>query len=169
MATISRLAKRFSLSRSTLLYYDRMGVLSPSGRTANGYRVYDEADAKRLESICLYRRAGLSLREIRQILDVPGGRVENALQNRLQEISSEISDLQDQQNLVLAMLQRKPPETKAGMDRQTWTDLLAASGFSERDMRAWHVAFEKQSPKKHQSFLRFLGIEEAEIARIRKL
>lgn len=71
MITISQLAKRFRLSRSTLLYYDAQGVLSPCGRTAAGYRQYDENDAVRLEKICLYRGAGLPLRDIRQILDAP--------------------------------------------------------------------------------------------------
>ncbi len=168
MATIGRLAKRFNLSRSTLLYYDAQGVLRPSGRTAKGYRDYDEADAARLEKICLYRSAGLSLKEIGQILETPEDHLGRALQRRLGEISSEISGLQDQQNMVLAMLQRKPPQAAKGLDRKAWTDLLAASGFTQSDMRAWHVAFEKKSPKKHQTFLKFLGIKDKEIARIRK-
>ena len=169
MATIGRLAKRFNLSRSTLLYYDTQGVLSPSGRTAKGYRDYDEADARRLERICLYRRAGVALKDIRKILDAPEDRLADVLQRRLQKISEEISGLQDQQSLVLAMLQQKPPLPAKGMDRKTWTGLLVASGFSEADMRAWHIAFENRSPKKHQEFLEFLGIKAAEIARIREL
>jgi len=169
MTTVGRLAKRFNLSRSTLLYYDAQGVLSPSGRTAKGYRDYDEADAARLEKICLYRSAGLSLKEIGDILHMPDGRLNEALRHRLGEISSEISGLQDQQNLVLAMLQQKPPQVASGMDKDVWTDLLTASGFSESDMQVWHRAFEKKSPGKHYAFLKFLGIDEAEIAKIRKL
>jgi len=36
----SQLAGRFGLSRSTLLYYDSIGLLSPSERTASNYRLY---------------------------------------------------------------------------------------------------------------------------------
>jgi len=169
MTTIGRLAKRFNLSRSTLLYYDAQGVLCPSGRTAKGYRVYDDVDASRLEKICLYRRAGLSLKEIGDILHRSDDRLSEALRRRLGEISSEISGLQEQQNLVLAMLQQKPPQVANGMDRKTWTDLLAASGFSNSDMQAWHRTFEKKSPAKHHAFLTFLGIEQDEIEKIRKL
>ena len=40
MLTIGKLARKFDLSRSTLLYYDRIGLLKPSGRTRANYRVY---------------------------------------------------------------------------------------------------------------------------------
>ena len=42
--TVGRLARRFGLARSTLLYYDRIGVLRPSARSAAGYRLYDAGD-----------------------------------------------------------------------------------------------------------------------------
>lgn len=48
---ITELGKRFGLSRSTLLYYDRIGLLQPSGRTEAGYREYTRSDADRLERI----------------------------------------------------------------------------------------------------------------------
>ena len=42
--SVSRLGRRYGLSRSTLLYYDRIGLLSASARSAAGYRVYGERD-----------------------------------------------------------------------------------------------------------------------------
>src|SRR6185369_4451961 len=45
--SISKLARTCDLSRSTLLYYDRLGLLKPSGRTASGYRYYTDADQRR--------------------------------------------------------------------------------------------------------------------------
>ncbi|HJW09434.1 MAG TPA: MerR family transcriptional regulator, partial [Holophagaceae bacterium] len=57
--SISALARAFGLSRSALLHYDRVGLLRPARRSAKGYRVYSEADARRLEDICTLRRAGL--------------------------------------------------------------------------------------------------------------
>ena len=52
MYTIGKLAKKFDLSRSTLLYYDSIGLLKPSSRTESEYRQYSEDDAARLEQIC---------------------------------------------------------------------------------------------------------------------
>ena len=66
---ISELARRFGLSRSTLLYYDRLGLLRPSGRSQADYRQYSEDDLSRLERICFFRQAGLSLAEIARLLE----------------------------------------------------------------------------------------------------
>ncbi|NIA27295.1 MAG: MerR family DNA-binding transcriptional regulator [Desulfobulbaceae bacterium] len=42
MLTISKLAKRFGLSRATILYYEREGLLDPAGRaTSNEQRTMD--------------------------------------------------------------------------------------------------------------------------------
>jgi len=167
MITIGRLAKRFNLARSTLLYYDSLGILCPADRTSNGYRRYGLNDIQRLEKICLYRKAGLPLKQIQQVLDAQDDCFGEVLSRRLQQINSEISALQEQQSLVLAMLQQKPPEASGGMNRHVWSDLLAASGFSQEDMRNWHVTFERNSPEKHQKFLEFLGMENDEIKKIR--
>jgi len=61
MYQITTLAKASGLSRSTLLYYDRIGLLCPSGRSAAGYRLYSARDKERLALICSYRQAGLAL------------------------------------------------------------------------------------------------------------
>jgi hypothetical protein len=66
-----RLARMFRLSRSTLLYYDRIGLLRPSERTGANYRVYSEADRQRLDQICRYRRTGMSLETIAAVLAAP--------------------------------------------------------------------------------------------------
>ena len=58
MLTISQLAKRFALSRSTLLYYDARGLLSPSRRSEANDRLYSQADVERMELIDVYRREG---------------------------------------------------------------------------------------------------------------
>lgn len=47
-------------------------MLRPSGRSAAGYRRYSADDDRRLAAICLYRRAGLSLAAIRDLLDAAG-------------------------------------------------------------------------------------------------
>jgi DNA-binding transcriptional MerR regulator len=167
MSTIGRLARRHGLSRSTLLYYHRLGLLTPSARAENGYRVYTEADSRRLDLITLYRKAGLSLKAIGEVLEPKARSLDRALNGRLSELDHEIDRLRGQQRLVLALLKREPPDDLAVMDRRAWTGLLAASGFSEDDMHAWHGAFERSAPKKHQAFLAFLGIPADEIANIR--
>jgi len=46
--TVGQLARAHGLSRTTLLYYDRIGQLTPDGRTRSGYRTYGPDAQKRL-------------------------------------------------------------------------------------------------------------------------
>jgi len=55
----------------TLHHYDRIGLLSPSGRTSAGYRQYSAADLDRLHRVLLYRELGFSLEEVATLLDDP--------------------------------------------------------------------------------------------------
>ena len=53
MYTIGQLVKRYGLSRSTLLYYDRIGLLSASARSDANYRLYTDKDLQRMSQIAL--------------------------------------------------------------------------------------------------------------------
>ena len=63
MLSVSQIAKRYRLSRTAILYYEKCGLLKPALRTEANYRVYGAREAKRLEQICLYRSAGVSVRD----------------------------------------------------------------------------------------------------------
>ena len=171
MYTVGRLAKRYGLSRSTLLYYDRIGLLSPSGHAKGEYRRYSARDDARLARICQYRRAGIALREIGRMLDgPPDTAVAGALENRLAQLNEEMEGLREQQALVAGLLGRSDLLGGCGpMDKATWVSLLAAAGFSEEEMRRWHVRFERSAPDKHELFLRHLNIPGDEITAIRAM
>lgn len=170
MSTISKLAARFGLSRSTLLYYDRIGLLKPSGRTSAGYRIYKEKDAARLERICAFRQTGLPLAEIRRVLDSPASELTAALERRLDQLNKHIQQLRNQQRVIVGLLRNKRSFARIGvMNKRRWVKLLEASGFQERDMERWHVEFERTAPAEHQEFLEFLCIPEDEIRTIREL
>ena len=68
---IKEVAQISDVSVRTLHYYDEIGLLTPSDRTAAGYRLYDEADLLRLQQVLIGRSLGLALEEIRQSLDDP--------------------------------------------------------------------------------------------------
>lgn len=169
MITIGALARKYGLSRSTLLYYDSLGLLNPAARTAAGYRRYGATEEHRLELICTYRRAGLPLAAIAGILDGPAGDLAPLLEGRVYELDREIEQLKEQQRLIAGLLAR--PDLLASVrviDKKTWVDLLAASGMSEDDMNRWHIAFERSAPEKHQHFLELLGLQADEITAIRQ-
>jgi len=168
MLTIGQLAKKYSLSRSTLIYYDKQGVLSPSGRSYSNYRLYSEADRKKLDRIMLFRSAGLSLETISQLLGRQGGELTAALEQRLSSLNNEIQALRNQQKVILNLLKSTRAELGARvLDKATWVSILRAAGLDEAGMRQWHIEFEKTSPEAHQDFLESIGIGPDEIARIR--
>jgi DNA-binding transcriptional MerR regulator len=78
----------------TLHHYDKAGLLSPSERSAAGYRLYGEADLARLQQILFYRELGFSLAEIGAILDDPGANALEHLRARQAKLSEEIARLQ---------------------------------------------------------------------------
>ena len=168
MYTIGKLAKQFQLSRSTLLYYDSIGLLKPSSRTESRYRRYSEDDAKRLEQVCRYRQAGLSLEDIKKVLDSPEDNLTQALERRLDELNEDIKRLREQQRFILGILKSSEYYRHIEvMNAETWVSLLKAAGFTERDTHQWHVDFERLAPEKHREFLEFLCIPDEEIEQIR--
>lgn len=169
MHTVGRLARRFGLSRSTLLYYDRIGLLSPHGRTAAGYRIYWDDDVARLEKILVYRGVGVPLETIGELISSEPGSVGDALEERLRRINTEISHLREQQALILRLLTDGDAARRARvMNKQGWTALLRATGLDDDDMARWHQEFERLAPESHRDFLESLGIESEEIRTIRE-
>lgn len=65
---IGELAKRTGLTIRALRHYDEIGVLTPSGRSEGGYRLYDRNDVAKLYRIQVLRRLDISLAEIQKIL-----------------------------------------------------------------------------------------------------
>ncbi|VWB91191.1 MerR family transcriptional regulator [Burkholderia lata] len=68
---VGELAKRSGLTVRTLHHYHAIGLLTPSARADNGYRLYDRHDIARLHQIQALRRFGLSLTEIGDHLNQP--------------------------------------------------------------------------------------------------
>ena len=168
MLSVSQIAKRFGLSRTTILYYESCGLLKPGHRTSANYRLYGEKEARALEQICLYRSVGLSVSNIRVMLANPQTEVAALLRRRLQELDSEIGRLREHQRVILRLLQSKSilRRTK-NMTKDKWVSIMKAAGFSEDDMRRWHREFEKAAPEDHNEFLAYLHIPAEEIKSIR--
>ena len=66
--TVGEVAGLAGVTVRTLHHYDRIGLLSPSGRTASGYRQYSAADLDRLHAVLLYRDLGFSLEDVAALL-----------------------------------------------------------------------------------------------------
>jgi len=69
--TVGRVADLSGVTIRTLHHYDEIGLLSPGGRSAAGYRIYEDSDIERLQRILFYRELGFALEEIATIVDDP--------------------------------------------------------------------------------------------------
>jgi len=169
MYHITQLARQFGLSRSTLLYYDRIGLLSPSTRSEAGYRQYSPADQGRLESICSLRRAGMDMEGIRAILATSGDDTTTVLRRRMDEIGVEIEALRTKQHLLAGMLKvQGEGGPGAAINKEMFVAMLRAAGMDDAAMKKLHVEFERREPEAHHAFLLSLGISEKEALLIRK-
>lgn len=68
MLTIGDLAKKVNLRTSALRYYEDQGLLTPSGRTESGYRLYEASAEDTVRFIQRAQRLGFSLNDIRTML-----------------------------------------------------------------------------------------------------
>ena len=168
MWTVSLLARRFGLSRSTLLYYESIGLMEPPRRNANNYRGYSHRDLLRLQQICAYRNAGLKLEDIRAVLDRPESDAACVLKRRLLELDAEIETKRSHQRAILMLLKDKHSiGANKKMTKEKWTSIMQSAGLTEAGMHRWHIEFERSAPDDHQQFLEFLHIPPEEIRNIR--
>lgn len=89
---IGELADAVGLPTRTVRFYERRGLLPEPRRAPNGYRVYDDATLNRLRFIRSTQAAGLTLAEIRSIIDIrdsgaaPCTHVDVLLHTKLDEV-----------------------------------------------------------------------------------
>ncbi len=68
MMHIGELAERTGLSLRTIRHYDEIGLLTPSGRSEGGFRLYTEEDHDRLMLIRRMKPLGYSLEQMGDLL-----------------------------------------------------------------------------------------------------
>ncbi len=168
MLTVSKLAEQCGLSRSTLLYYESIGLMKPAVRSGGNYRCYGERDIARLRQICVYRDAGLKLEDIRALLDGASTNAASVLERRLVELNGEIETLRGHQRAILRLLQNRNFRRTKVITKDKWVSIMRACGFSDDQMHRWHTQFEQMAPNEHQEFLEFLHIPTDEIKSIRE-
>jgi DNA-binding transcriptional MerR regulator len=79
---VNEAARIAGVTVRALHYYDEIGLLVPSMRSEAGYRRYTDGDLLRLQQILIGRALGLSLEEIRRLIDDPVERRDLLLRQR---------------------------------------------------------------------------------------
>ena len=96
---IGELATASGTTTKTLRFYEASGLLQPAARTSSGYRDYEQDAIARLDFIRRGQAAGLSLAQIRQVLQIrdaghpPCEHVRDLLGLRLADLDAQIAEL----------------------------------------------------------------------------
>jgi DNA-binding transcriptional MerR regulator/trans-aconitate methyltransferase len=138
---ISELAKEVGLSRTTLLYYEKLKLIAGQ-RMSNGYRTYNDSDIQRIRLIQLLQNAGLTLKECKACLEAKIDK--KLLQSRLEILEKEIEYKQQSREYLQAML-------------------------GGGTLRTWHEMADKLAPKVHLDWLNKQGFDEKEALRLKWL
>jgi DNA-binding transcriptional MerR regulator len=107
---IGELARRGGTTAKTIRFYEQAGLLPAPTRTQAGYRDYGAEAIDRLEFVRRAQSAGLSLREVRQVLaiadrgDAPCEHVVSTLQARLDQVRATLAELSSLETHLAALL-----------------------------------------------------------------
>ncbi|MBE8558093.1 MULTISPECIES: MerR family transcriptional regulator [Vibrio] len=168
MLSIKQFCEQLEVCRTTVLYYERKGLITPAARASNGYRQYGERELDRFRSILAYRSYGIPVSEIESLLQQSQDEDRDVvLRQQFAALDLEIQKLRQQQQSIMALL--KDPEllNQGLLTKERWTEILKESGMDEQGMINWHKRFEQMEPLGHLKFLQSLNIDEDEIAQIR--
>lgn len=112
--TVSRVAEQVGVSPDTVRYYEKIGLMPETERSASGYRLYGDEAVERLRFIKRAQRFGLRLEAIGQLLDVrqrglcPCGHTRLLLEDRVAELDEEMSSLARLRDDIFQMIGELP-------------------------------------------------------------
>jgi DNA-binding transcriptional MerR regulator len=169
MYSVGKIAKMFGISRTTLLYYDNIGILSPSRRSEAGYRLYNSDDLEKLGRIMLFKDAGIPLKEVLKLLSNKEDESMTAvLIKQLSECNKSIVEIKKRQGIIVKILKDvEIVENINQVDIEGWNEIFKVAGIGVEAARLFHEEFENNSPQQHQQFLEAIGFDEEEIKSVR--
>lgn len=155
---IGELAHACGLSIRTVRYYDQIGLLTPSRRTAAGHRLYDAADVRRLYRICLLRRTGLALAEIARTLDEPGWQLHRALPAHLDMLDHQLATAAALRRRVAAMVTALGSGDSAPTTAQFLETMEEMAMLDHAVQRRISILVYEDIPAMHSWLIRVFGL-----------
>ena len=147
MVSIARACDLVGVARSTLLYYERIGIIAPAKHPDNGYREYSDEDIHALILIRQLQKAGFSLKEADMVMK---GRLDpDIILARYHALEKDIRELMAAREMVKSLAARA-------------TGRLPESGALTHPAGQWHAELEKKAGKAHEQWLKRLGFNNKE-------
>ncbi|WP_119066962.1 MerR family DNA-binding transcriptional regulator [Rubrobacter indicoceani] len=86
---IGEVAKLVGLPAKTLRYYEELGLISPSRQENSGYRVFGWREMEQIEFVKRAKLMGLSLEQIRTLVEAAEDGVRSGVLHRLEDMLDE--------------------------------------------------------------------------------
>lgn len=109
---IGEVAARIGIPTETIRFYEHRGLLPTPRRSANGYRRYDDAALARLRFVRAAQTAGLTLAEIRGIVELrddgttPCAHVTELLNDKIADVRERRAHLDELESEITALIDR---------------------------------------------------------------
>lgn len=139
---INEIEEQLAISRANVRFYEKEGLLHPK-RSANGYRDYSEEDLVLLKKIIIFRKLGLSITDIRGILD---GTLllSDVIEQNIKSLNQQIEEL----NGALDVCKMIKKDSSASFDEEYYWELIHTkekSGQKFFEFLKDYLEFEKRS------------------------
>ena len=129
---IGQLARQTGLTVRALHHYDAIGLLRPSGRADNGYRMYNRADVARLHQIQALRRLGLSLEETGALLAGGNAGIGAVVARQVEQLNSQIEHATLLRDRLLRL--QEDFAAQAEPDLQEWLTTLELMALFDKHL-----------------------------------
>ena len=155
MPAIGQVARETGLKIPTIRFYEQEGLLAAPKRSANGRRVYSEAEVRRLAFIRHARALGFELSDIRSLLDLtdnpdrPCGEADAIASAHLKVVEQRIAQLNQLKAELTRIVRSCAGGKSAGQCRVI--DALAGRGHCAAPHAAGQHAAKKRKSTKHRT------------------
>lgn len=148
MMTVKEVSEITGISVRTLHYYDEIGLLTPSGKSEAGYRLYDEKALERLRQILFFREFDLPLKDIKTVMENP---------------SLDRNEILQMQRQMLLRKKERMERLIASIDRLLkGEDRMDFEVFSKREIEEiWDSLYENCNEAQKAIFISHYGSKEA--------
>lgn len=92
--TLREIGNTFGVSRRAVQGYEKVGLISASGKNELGHLLYDEVSQERIRRIKLFQQMGFTVKEIRDIIDAPDDILKAALENQAEKMKEQIDNME---------------------------------------------------------------------------
>lgn len=104
---IREVSLKYDISARALKYYEDMGLIQSVKSNDYAYRMYDDANLKRLEQILILRKLNISIKDIQRIFNTDGSEVVlEVLGKKVDDIDEEVALLHELKEIVIAFIRQ---------------------------------------------------------------